>query len=109
MAVPTLFLPANAACVAVTVAVPAAMGVIAPVVALIVATPVLTLWLPMAYVIAPPVGIEEVATFMQLAEHESADGVAKVSVGEGSTGVGLSFLHELIVKRKPIAHKTSAF
>lgn len=94
MAVPTLFLPVSAACVAVTVAVPAAMGVMAPVVALIVATPVLTLGLLMAYVIAPPVGMDEVATFVQLAEQDSTNGVLNVSVGVGSAGVGLSFLHD---------------
>jgi hypothetical protein len=48
----------------------------------------------MAYVIAPPVGMEEVATLVQPAEHENAVGVLNVSVGTGGVGCGLSLLQD---------------
>ena len=43
---------------------------------------------------APPVGIEDFAVLVQPVEQDKADGVVNVSVGSGSTGVGLSFLHD---------------
>jgi hypothetical protein len=50
-------------------------------------------------VIAPPAGMEEVATLVQPAEHENDVGVLNVSVGTGGAGCGLSLLQDENVLR----------